>query len=78
MLKEIRQQLKFCKQKMNISVVVLADQKDVFDAFVQRLNELITIDLNINEKTPRTKRTDQSSIAFDRKGRFSLLLRNSA
>ncbi|CAF0856240.1 unnamed protein product [Adineta ricciae] len=67
MLKEIQKQLKFCKQKMNISVVVLADQKDVFDAFIQRLNELITVDPNINEKTSPARRTDQSSIAFDRK-----------
>ncbi|CAF0805827.1 unnamed protein product [Adineta ricciae] len=67
MLKEIRKQLKFCKQKMNISVVVLADQKDVFDAFVKRLNELITVDPNINEKISPARRTDQSRIAFDRK-----------
>ncbi|UJR14781.1 hypothetical protein I4U23_001769 [Adineta vaga] len=67
MLHEIREQLRVSKQKMNISLVLLANQQDVYDAFIQRLNELVAIDINVNQKSPSKIKQDKSTIPYDRK-----------
>jgi hypothetical protein len=74
MLRETRDQLKAVKSKMNISFVILADQINVYDAFVKCLTELESVDIKISPKVPSTKKDDQLSIPFDRKSNVFLLL----
>jgi hypothetical protein len=71
MLHETRKQLTKQKTKMNISFILLPTQQNVYDAFVQRLNELETIDINVSHKIPTKKNDDQSTIVYDRKSNRS-------
>jgi hypothetical protein len=68
MQKETKKQLTAHKIKMNISFVLLAEQQNVYDAFVQCLNDMQAIDLSVSSKSSTKKRDDQSSIAYDSKG----------
>jgi len=73
MLRETQNQLKTSKIKMNISFILLANQQNVYDAFVKCLNDMETIDLTVSHKIPTTKKDDQSKIAFNRKSKIFLL-----
>ena len=74
MLFHIRDQLKSLKSKMNISVVLLPEQKHVYDAFIQRLKEIENIDLSVTAKLPSTKKDNQSSILFEKKSILQLII----
>ncbi len=74
MLRETQNQLKICKIKMNISFILLTDQQNAYDAFVQRLNEMQTIDLTVSHKIPPKKKDDQSTITYDSKSKIFLFL----
>jgi hypothetical protein len=74
MLHETRNQLKAAKSKMHISFVLLADQINVYDAFVKCLNEMESIDMSISHTTSSKKNDEQLSIPFDRKSNIILLV----
>ena len=71
MLLATRDQLKTLKSKIKVSFVLLPEQRNVYDAFVQCVNEIEAIDLNVTAKLPMTKKDDRLSLPFDRKSKFS-------
>lgn len=74
MLFELRTQLKTLKSKMNVSIVLLPEQKHVYDAFVQCLKSIENIDLSVTAKVPSTKKDDQSSILFEKRSIFQAII----
>ena len=65
MLRETRNQLTKHKVKMNISFVLMADQQNVYNAFIKHLNEMQTVDPVVSQKLPTKKKVDPSTIAYD-------------
>lgn len=70
MLRATRDILVNNKVKMNISFVLLPEQNDIYDKFIQYIHEMDVVDLKVSLKIPTKKSNDdQATIAYDKKSK---------
>jgi hypothetical protein len=67
MLLETQKQLVANKNKMNISFILMPEQRNVYDEFIKYLNEMHTINPMVSAKISTKKQDDQLTIPYDEK-----------
>ena len=73
MISETKKQLTDKNLEMNISFVILSNQRNVYDEFVKYLNTIQEHSMTTSESLEKTKMKYQSKIPYDEKSNISLL-----
>lgn len=71
-LRETRKNLLEIESKMKVSFVLLKEDQHVYDAFVQRLDQLEAVDPAVSAKPANKPTEDEVEIPYDRKSIFTI------